>query len=91
MPKIIPWVTLEKAPPPTIRFTPSQRRALLWLPSDGSATTAPRDISSALGSLMIYHPDLAECGLAVKGPQRYGYWLTKAGIEEQKRQKDAAP
>lgn len=37
----------------TVRLTPAQRRALDWLPSDGSWRTKPGTLVSALSSLSL--------------------------------------
>lgn len=45
--------------PPT--FTAAHRRALEWLPEDGSWRTRPgREFSPAVNSLGLYHRDIAE-------------------------------
>ena len=50
----------DAAPAPALpRLTPAQRRALLWLPADGSwRWRAPREVSSAVSSLWRQHRDL---------------------------------
>ena len=64
-------------------FTTAQRRALLWLPANGSWVTRPfpRKISGAVDSLCIYHRDLVEtdyAGMAV--------CLTPPGIEAARKE-----
>ena len=73
-----------------ILLTPAQRRALLWLPADGSWTKAPRSVSGALGSLVLYYGSLAEADF-LPGRQKphYAYRLTAEGMEERRALEDA--
>ncbi len=66
------------------KLTEAQKRALLWLPADGAWTLkeSTRDVSAALGSLTLYHRDLARSGwLKTPRGRRYlAFRLTPAGI-----------
>jgi hypothetical protein len=72
---------------PKILLTPAQRRALLWLPADGSWAKAPRSVSGAVSSLVLYYPQLARAELI--GSHHHAYYahrLTEAGMAERVRQ-----
>ena len=66
-----------------MNFTRAQRRALEWLPSDGSWKTKPGRLSGALSSLRVGHRGLVEHQFGAFGP-RGGYtsrWrLTLEGV-----------
>ena len=73
-------------------YTAPQKRALLALPADGSwLVNAPRDPSSAIESLRLYHRDLVDIERGHVGP-RGGYGrrarLTPAGIAARKALED---
>ena len=53
----------------TRRFTPAQRRALEWLPADGSWRHGAGRLTAALNSLSIYHRDLCEGEWVDAGPR----------------------
>lgn len=57
-------------------FTKAQRIAFDVLPNDGSWMSGKRPYSSALSSLVLYHPEVAE---ADRQGMRVLYRLTKAG------------
>jgi hypothetical protein len=65
-------------------LTPAQKRAIEWLPADGSWKIKPdAKIAAALSSLCSYHRDLAEHGLGdfgKRGGRCWRYRLTVAGI-----------
>ncbi len=65
------------------RLTPAQRKALDWLPSDGSWRSKPGAVAQALASLSLYHRGIVEEQAGPFG-QRGGYgWryrLTPGGI-----------
>ena len=71
------------------RLTPTHRRALLWLPADGSwAVRPPRSIAPAITSLGYYHGSLVEQEWGKFGPLGGGWYrrcrLTFAGIDARK-------
>lgn len=64
-------------------FTDSQRRALDWLPSDGSWRTQPGRLSAALNSLALSHKGLVQYEWGDFGPRggRMLRWrLTSVGV-----------
>ena len=72
------------------RYTKPQRRALLALPGDGSPLTRiGRDLSQALSSLELYHPDLVIREFGDFGP-RGGHCarcrLTAAGVDARREE-----
>ena len=72
-----------------ILLTPAQRRALLWLPADGSWTKAPRSMSPAVSSLVLYYPRLARAELiGLHHHAHYAYRLTAAGMAERAKQEE---
>jgi hypothetical protein len=70
-------------------LTPAQRRALMWLPADGSTTLATPAMSGRIGSLTLFHPELVVVAMA-PGNRRNCYRLTEAGMEERRRMEDMA-
>lgn len=67
---------LEVAARPTPRLTPAQRRALLWLPADG--TERPLRADSATPRYDVLRR-IRRLGLARKAGQNDGHALTPAG------------
>jgi hypothetical protein len=64
-------------------FTDAQRKALRWLTPGYECGGAPREVSAAIGSLRLYHPDLVTRKVETneRGGQRWiRYKLTEAGI-----------
>ena len=76
----------------TENFTDPQRRALKWLPSDGSWARKPgKTNASALYSLKLYHRDLIEIEIGDFGPRggrEFRYRLTTAGQAKQQELPD---
>ncbi len=69
------------------RYTPAQKRALLWYPEDGQWKTNPGRLVAALHSLAHYHKGLAEAEFGDFGPRggRTMRWrLTPLGVEARK-------
>lgn len=50
-------------------FTDAQKRALEWLPSDGSWKTNPGRLTGALNSLALQHPDCVKHEWGSFGPR----------------------
>ena len=66
-----------------MRFTPAQKRALEWLPSDGSWRTHPGKIAQAIASLSSYYRSFVEAQVGPFGPRgghTWRYRLTSAGV-----------
>ena len=74
-------------------MTKAQKRALLWLPSDGTWIAATRDIAAAVGSLQLYHNKLVEAKTGwelKKSPRdRLYYRLTLEGQAQAAKDKAA--
>lgn len=70
-------------------YTPAQLSAFAWLPSDGAWADKPgRTFSSAVGSLCLYHRNIAESitgAFGARGGWIVRYRLTPAGQAEKAR------
>lgn len=66
------------------RLTEPQRKALFWLIPSQVCGDAPRDVSAALHSLCLFHPDLATCSYkeTPRGRRYVAYELTELGTAE---------
>jgi hypothetical protein len=66
------------------RLTEPQRKALLWLVPGKVCGNAPRNMSAALNSLRLFHPDLVAHSYEQTplGRTYVAYQLTEAGIAE---------
>lgn len=66
------------------RLTESQRKALLWLSPEAWCGGAGREVSAALGSLCLFHPELVTKSWEVteRGHRHLRYKLTDLGIAE---------
>jgi hypothetical protein len=71
-------------------LTDNQRKALLWLVPGQTCGDAPRNVSAALNSLRLYHPELVTSELkeTPRGRRFLGYELTEAGASERAAQLD---
>lgn len=71
-----------------LRFTDPQRRAIMWLPADGSWTIeSPGRIAPGINSLALFHKDLAQEEWGEFGPRGgrcFRYRLTDAGVTVRK-------
>lgn len=64
------------------RITEAQRKALAWLPADGSMKTKPGKVSTALESLRLSHRGIVDKSYGDYGPRggrMVGYRLTESG------------
>lgn len=66
------------------QFTDAQRRALHWLEPSDECRDAPRSVSAALGSLVLYHSELVatEWKKTPRGRRYLAYTLTPLGDRE---------
>lgn len=63
-------------------LTEAHRKALNWLVPGSDCGDAPRAVSAALNSLVMYHPDLAssEWKETLRGRRYLAYKLTDLGL-----------
>jgi hypothetical protein len=68
-------------------LTEAQQRALFWLTPGQFCGDAPREVSAALGSLVLHHRNLATSSWrkTPRGRRYLAYCLTGAGVAERER------
>jgi DNA-binding PadR family transcriptional regulator len=67
-----------------MRLTEAQRRAIEWIPADGSWKAKPGKLTAALSSLSMAWPGGVQCEWAKSGPRggtEHRWRLTEKGVE----------